>query len=306
MKRFVLRSTLPGLDEIGEAVLRKGGSALRAVLSSFFVAAGERSGVLFGPVSLLVAGLGSGARVYDGRARQPGLGAKRPRGFTDTETIPAAARVAIPGTLGALALACAYDQGTSLLSCVRPGVAAATRSGSGQRADMLELVASHGGATLSQAAVQRAWLGQFGPTAGGNSAVADLVPATNIDGSAASDAELSGLPWGQDEGDSAPGLGSGHALIAVDAQGQLVALAFRELPDDLLFEPYGMAVPLLAEPVRRGVSRYAPGSILPTPAALEVERDAGGALVRVTAYPRGRDGGSLIQLGRDPRTKSVG
>ncbi|MGC4065984.1 MAG: hypothetical protein QM784_15310 [Polyangiaceae bacterium] len=74
--------------EAADECLLAGGSAVAAVLCGFFAAAGAYSGVLLGPLSLLVAGVGSGARAFDGRLRQPGLGTKRPRGFRDEESHP--------------------------------------------------------------------------------------------------------------------------------------------------------------------------------------------------------------------------
>lgn len=305
MKRSHVSSTVPGLNDVGEEVLRKGGSALKATLTGFFVAAAERPGILFSPISVLVAGLGVGARVYDGRARQPGLGVKRPRGFVEGEAIPPASRVAIPGSVAALSIACAYDTGTTLLACVRPGVQAAKKSGAKERAELLELIGAHGASVLGQPAIKRAWLSQFGPAEGGNCSAADLGAPPDLDGPALLEGNNFRLPWEGDLPAEQFQQNVGHASIAIDAHGQLVALAFGDLADDMEFHPYGVNVPLSAEPVRRGVARFSPGSPLPSPGALEVERSAVGALIGVSAWPRGRQAGSVIRLGRDPETKSV-
>ena len=305
MKRYYVSSSVPGLDEVGDEVLRKGGSALKAVLTGFFVAAAERPGVLFSSVSLLVAGLGVGARVYDGRARQPGLGVKRPRGFVEGDVVPLTARVAVPASLAALSIACAYDTGTTLLACVRPGIQASKKLGEQGRADLLEMVGAHGASVLGQAAVKRAWLAQFGPAEGGNCSAADLAAPSGLDGPALAEGPFYRLPWEMDDVIEQFRPTVGHASVAVDAHGQLVALAFGELAEDVQLEPFSVYVPLLAEPVRRGVARFGPGSALPSTAALQVEKNAEGALIGVAAWPRGRQGASVIRLGRDPQSKTV-
>ncbi|HET9960276.1 MAG TPA: hypothetical protein VFQ61_37555, partial [Polyangiaceae bacterium] len=100
-----IRHAVAASDSIAEQAaterLAAGGSAVTAVLAGFFAVAGARPGVLLGPMSILVAGVGQGARAFDGRVRQPGLGAKRPRGILDGSEVPEAAQVAVPGALGA-------------------------------------------------------------------------------------------------------------------------------------------------------------------------------------------------------------
>ncbi|HSC89517.1 MAG TPA: hypothetical protein VLC09_19680 [Polyangiaceae bacterium] len=314
MKRGLVISTLPELDEVGEDVLRKGGTALRAVLTSFFVAAGQRPGLALAPLALLVAGVGSGVRVYDGRCRQPGLLQKRPRGFQPGESIPSAAYAAVPTAFGALALACAYDSGTTILSCSRPGMHAARAAGAAGRAELLEQAGSHGGGALNQSALRRALLGQFGPAEGGNLSPADLSPPSQLDGAAASAGAVSGLPWDAEldpgaAGSESPALaaaaGSAHGIVAIDANGQFVALGLRELTSASLIDGFETTMPLLGEPVMRGVSRVAPGAVLPLDLALEVERDPGGALIAISAKRLGASGGRELRLGRDPATKAV-
>lgn len=305
MRRSLFATTLPEAADSGDEVLRKGGSALKAVVTGFFVAAAHRPGCLFAPAGLLVAGLGTGVRSYDGRARQPGLGQKRPRGFTPGEVVPEAARTAVPFGVAALSLACAYDTGTSFLACARPGVQAAKAQGLDARAQLLELFGSHGAAALEQPALRRAFLGQFGPAEGGNWGPLDLnVPASELDRPARLDSTTARLDF-SDEGDVAVGLGSAHALVAVDGQGKMAALGFRELSLGAALEGFDVLVPLLGEPVLRGVSRFTPGSPLPLRLDLEAERDASGAWVGLRADGLGPDGDGSLRLGRDPATQSV-
>lgn len=307
MKRARIISTFPGAEAWGEEAFRKGGSALKAALTAFFVAAGERPGILFSQVSLIVAGLGVGVRVYDGRARQPGLDAKRPRGFIPGESIPIAAQVAVPSSIAALAVACAYDAGTTFLSCARPGVPAARRVGAEGRADLLELVATQGATVFNHPSLKRAWIGQFGPAEGGNIGPADLVVPSSLDAQISLTDATIGLPWGEVEEER--GLdkpwGTPHAIVAIDGQGQLVALAFHEQDDVVQFAPYEVTVPLLAEPVMRGVARRSPGQVIPSPVDLRVSRNEEGAWSSVSAWSSKSAEVPRLRLVRDPQSKQV-
>ena len=91
--RALARSNDPLCEAAAGEELAKGGSAVDAVLSGYFAAAGAYPGVLLGPVTLLIGGTGSGDRAFDGRVRQPGKNAKRPRGTLPGEEPPLAARV---------------------------------------------------------------------------------------------------------------------------------------------------------------------------------------------------------------------
>src|SRR5687768_2202438 len=126
----------PVADEAAQEYLLSGGSAVGAVLSGFFAAAGAHSGVLLAPVSLLIAGIGAGARAFDGRLRQPGRGTKRPRGFKATDPIPDAARVSVPTGVAAVLVAHAYDSGQKLGSIMKAGISRAERVGAEGRAGL--------------------------------------------------------------------------------------------------------------------------------------------------------------------------
>ena len=86
-------------------VLERGGNAVDALAAGLLAAAAESPGVLLGPLQVLAAGGGAGLLAVDGRARQPGLGVPRPRGFVAGAEVPPAARVAVPGFPFALAAA---------------------------------------------------------------------------------------------------------------------------------------------------------------------------------------------------------
>ena len=69
--RALAISNDPIAEEAALAQLSQGGSAVGAVLAGFFAAAGGYSGVLLSPLTVLVAGIGTGGRAFDGRLRQP-------------------------------------------------------------------------------------------------------------------------------------------------------------------------------------------------------------------------------------------
>src|SRR5690606_28735646 len=108
-------------EEAAQMALVEGATALGAALTGFFSAAGKMPGVLFGPVSLLVGSLGEEVFDYDGRDRQQSKEAKRPRGIEEGETIPSAAKAAVPGGVFAAAVACVLQPRSSQLSCERRG-----------------------------------------------------------------------------------------------------------------------------------------------------------------------------------------
>jgi hypothetical protein len=256
--------------EVASDVLIQGGSALRAALSGFFAAAAVAPGVLFGPTTLFIGGVGVGARVFDGRCRQPGLEGKRPRGFQAEEEVPLAARAAVPGSIGAAAVATAYHPGASLNACVRPAIALCKKAGSKERAALLELVAAHGSRALLQPSVRQAWLTQLGPVEGGMVQPKDLEARSDLDTAAVETGGVVSPPWAAER--DAEGLGTAQAVIAADANGLLVAMTFRNLPDRLRLNGFDVVVPLCARPVMRGVPRTAPGVALPAGADIKFSR----------------------------------
>ena len=80
-------ASAPEVEAAAEELLGKG-NAVDAVVAGVFAAAAISPGVLLGPVQILVGGAGAGLLAIDGRVRQPGIGAPRPRGFTTGDDIP--------------------------------------------------------------------------------------------------------------------------------------------------------------------------------------------------------------------------
>lgn len=310
-------ANLAGAEQAAQDFLREHGSAVGAVLSAFFAAAGEYSGVLLGPVSVLVAGVGIGVRAFDGRALQPGRGAKRPRGYRQHESIPDAARVAVPGAVAAVVVAHAYDGSQRLEAIVKAGVRRARRQRAAARAALLERVGSVGAAALTEATFVQALLRVAGPSQGGLITPADFTAVPTVDRKAIrqaiGDSMLLVPPWAAEAAQQVQGAepGAGHAVCAVDVRGVFAALCFRRAERGVAIEELELMAPLSAAPVRRGHVRVRPGHRLPAPAAIAVRSDPARVPIEVFAEPHAWCVDTTVvrrpplQLRRDPRSRQV-
>ncbi len=314
--RSAVISNDPVAEEAAQNFLMSGGgSAIGAVLCGFFAAAGAYAGVLLGPVTVLVGGVGSGARVFDGRMRQPGIGAKRPRGFTPEETIPDAARAAVPAGVAAALVAHAYDGRQGIASILKPGLSRAERSGADARADLLKRIRAAGAGALSEPAFVRAMLRVAGPAQGGLLTPSDFERLANLDQVATEqrfgDGAFFEAPWAQEMESVSPNLGIGFAVCAIDVRGTFAALCYRRVTDGLALDDIELEVPFLAVPVERGVTRVAPGAPLPAPAPIAIRCNASGVPVEVVAAPMAArldtalSARPLLSLSRDPETTAV-
>src|SRR5690606_25380959 len=225
---------------------------------------------LLSPLTILVGGVGVGGRAFDGRWRQPGSGVKRPRGFTEADNIPRAARVAVPCGIAAAAIACAYQTGTSMSSVVRPALALAKKAGAEGRLLALERIRQQGGHALKDPLFARPLLLLGGPSEGGVMSAEDLAPRTDLDVALVS-RELSGATyheasWASDPGPE-EGRGATRVVIAIDIHGGFAGVAYQSIEGPPL-EGLQVIAPIGATPVMRGVTRLRPGSALPMPAPL--------------------------------------
>ena len=93
--RAVAMASEGSAADAATAALAKG-NAVDAVVAGVFAAAATSPSVLLGPVQILLGGAGLGLRAVDGRVRQAGKGAPRPRGFTPEQGVAPAARVGVP------------------------------------------------------------------------------------------------------------------------------------------------------------------------------------------------------------------
>jgi gamma-glutamyltranspeptidase/glutathione hydrolase len=267
-------------------------SAVAAVVAGYFAAAGARSGVLLAPLTLLVAGVGVGGRAFDGRLRQPGLGAKRPRGLLPGARVSEAARVALPTTVAALSVALAYDRARTLTPLARFGVKAANEVGAARRAALLERVSRVGPGALAEARFVQPLLHVASAAEGGLLAPGDFAgpPDASVDAkiSRSQGGATLEAPWANDA--SSESASEGHAACAVDARGVFAALCYREITDGPAVDELELLLSLGAVPVRRGEPRVRPGERLPAPAPAAIRCDAALAPleVRVRREPNAR------------------
>jgi hypothetical protein len=308
-------SSDPIAESAAQHHLASGGSALGAVLSGFFAASGSHPGVLLGPISIVVAGIGAGGRAFDGRLRQPGLSGKRPRGLLKGEVIPESARVAAPASVAAAAVAYGYEPHGTLARVVRPGVEQAERVGARSRGRLLERICSVGALAMNEPAFTRPLLRVASPVCGGQVTLADLSRPGEIDHEVAErDSETCRVfepPWA--DGSATPelltALGRGQAICAVDVHGLFAALAFRQVESGVLVEELELLCPLVAEPTRRGEARLKPGTPLfaPAPIAVAVDRVRGPVEVFADARAVHLDASAAAPLSirRDPSTRLV-
>jgi gamma-glutamyltranspeptidase/glutathione hydrolase len=287
--------------EAAQAVLDAGGVAVDAVIAGFFGAAGAHPGVLLGPVVALVAGFGAGGRVFDGRAAQPGRGAPRPRGFVDEAAIPPGARVAVPRSIAMLMLLSGYRGKAPLAELARHGVAAAEGASAKARARLIRRVGAAGVLSLRASEVMRALLAAGGSVAGGALTEADIEEATPTEAEAEATAAGEGLTVytpGQEppgEGDE----GGAEAVLACDGRGTIAAIAYVPARRGVAVPDLELTLGLSAAPVRRGVTRVAPGTLLPAPAPVAIAVRTGGFAAAAALPGRASlDGAAVAELTR--------
>jgi hypothetical protein len=279
MRRSGVVSSDATAAEAADALLLAGASAIAAAAGGFFAAAGQRPGVLFGSLTLLLAALGTGSRAFDGRLRQPGRGTKRPRGYRGGDEIPPAAYVAAPAGVAALVVAMAYDEGHRLSPVLAPALKNAQRAGSEARAEVLRRIESMGARFLLDGAIARPLVAAGGPAEGGLLTTEDLEAPDGIDRDALTSrlgtTALVTAPWANDS--SVPNADVRlHTLVTMDARDRAVVLSYEETLRGVDVPELDVVLSRAAVPVLRGVSRQAPGSSLPlgVPAAMWIEGGA--------------------------------
>jgi hypothetical protein len=254
------------------------GNAVDAVIAGVLMAAAASPGVLLGPLQLLAGGAGAGLIAIDGRVRQPGLGAPRPRGFLAGEPIPEAARVGVPFLPAAAATAIASLGAGTMLRAAGPALALA-RSRSPERAALLEAVARRGALALAEEGPSGELRAVAGRAAHGLLTPEDLgqvLPAViRCEERSLGLSALLTVPWRDARDEESPDAGSVHVIAAADARG-LVAMACYEAPDEGVPVPaLGVLAPRSAAPVLRGKPRIAPGAARPAAAPIALRARKG-------------------------------
>ncbi len=288
--RALARSNDPVCEAAAGEELARGGSAIDAVLAGYFAAAGAYPGVLLGPVTLLLGGTGSGDRAFDGRVRQPGKNAKRPRGTLPGAEPPPASRVGVPCSVPALAVAVGYGAQATLGRLVQPGIALARERGAERRAGVLSRVGQVGALAFSEPELSRALVRAFGAPNGGLVTPADFARPEGLDVPAArretATAAALAAPWASQAENP---FVRGASVSAIDVNGMFMAAAFECQPEALYVEELELSAPMLAVPTLRGVPRVAPGSAIPAAAPIWISYDAASAPYELWAAPGARD-----------------
>lgn len=275
MSRGAAASTDVGASEAAREVLEAWGGTADALVAGWFALAGTHPEGLFAPIVALVAGPGAGARFFDGRALQPGLGLARPRGFNHGESIPDAALAAVPRSPFAMALLHSQRGRLPFGRLADAGVVRAKDAGADARAEMLKRVAAEGPTALQRERVQNALLAAAGPLARGTLTPEDLSSIRAEERPAVTDTieEATLVTPGPvaDLASQGPApTAKLHAISVVDAQGVAGCLvAWLEAPG-VLVPDLEVALPSCAAPVRRGVPRAKPGEVIAIPAPLAI------------------------------------
>lgn len=269
------------IEAAADELLGKG-NAVDAVVAGVFAACATTAGALLGPVQILVGGAGAGLLAIDGRVRQPGLGAPRPRGFQSTEEVPDAARVGVPWLPAALSVAVATMGSCTFGQVMGPAMALAKGT---PRHEVLSRILSRGPRGVEERPLAGELLAVAGRPNGGLLTAEDLASpqpavqkASRIalgDGRA-----LYTLPWTSIHEDRpvAPAhdieIGRARAVMAVDRNATFAIAIWDDASDGLSVPEVGLRAPFHAEPVRRGQTRVKPGDVRPAAAAIALVASA--------------------------------
>lgn len=273
MKSAIVASD-PVIAEQAGALLTTG--AVEAVVAGALVAAARDASVLFGPLQILIGGAGAGLLAVDGRVRQPGLGAARPRGFREEDEIPDAAYVGAPAFAAAVFAALALSGNDVTRATFAPALAAA-RVLSKARHELLDRVSRIGAFALAESSTAGEIVAAVGRIAGGLLTAQDLASAKatveKCAVSATGDREIACAPWSSDARAATSTI---HFVLAADARGRVAAASYEVSSDAVPLSAFDLAAPRHASPVLRGRERTRPGDALPACAPLAIFRTKAG------------------------------
>lgn len=287
MRRTVLAASESYLPD---AVSDVRGNAVDLVVAAVLAAAAHNPSVLLGPVQILVGGAGVGENAIDGRVRQPGKGADRPRGFTGEP--PRTARVGAPMLPAALFSALATF-GTATQSAVSGGAVAMARELSPERARVLDRLARLGPRGFLE--FTEALMAATGKMTGGLLTAEDLTLVPTIEACTRdADATLAFAPWSDEEAEA-----RSEIVTAIDGRGTVAIAAYETHELGVPIPELGLLAPGYAAPVRRGERRVTPGVPCGIPAAIALVGE-GGVVQGGVGFTQGRIVDVRATLARAP------
>jgi len=285
----------PEVEAAAEELFRRG-NAVDAAVAGVFAACALALGVLLGPVQILIGGGGVGLRALDGRVRQPGIGAPRPRGFQGDEEVPDAAKVGVPWLPATLSVAVATAGTATFAQVLAPALALAKGS---PRHEVLAKIAARGPRAVEERPLGAELLALCGRPAGGLLTSDDLssqrpevlaASRRSVDGAAR---VTVALPWANDDGGMpAPPAGqvvvaTARAVACVDRFGAFAIACWDEGIDGLTIADLGLRAPFFAEPVMRGATRVRPGDARPAAAPIALVGGESGPQLGFAAFGAG-------------------
>lgn len=272
------------------------GNAVDAVVFGVLAAAAAHPSVLLGPLQAIVGGAGLGLQAVDGRLRQPGKGAPRPRGFREGDVIPLAARIAVPLLPHALSsLASTYGTRTFGAACTHAGTHC-------DRGSALHKVFSTLSSRGPNGVLERNFFGALesvaGRMEGGILTREDLETAMPLvltpKPTRRGTSFVTGTPWDEPTAEH----GIIHMLLAADRNGGFAAAVFEVATTGMDIAELGLVAPLAAAPVLRGQTRAKPGEPIPSPAPVRIWGDAAPEGIFGTSHSEAL--AELEQIARDP------
>jgi hypothetical protein len=277
------------------------GRAVDAVVAGVLAIACKHGGALLGSGSFLLAGTGEGLLAIDGRARQPGLGAPRPRGFVDVGSVPQAARIATP-LLPAALVVTHNGRGERTLTQLANLAIASARSHGGvddERANSIAAFGREGAGVVRNGTLAEALIRTAARSLGGLLGPEDLEGArpevavgtqVDVDGR-----RWSLVPWAHrahnalvgsdadatsvDGGPDVSVIGETAVVAAVDMWGGFALASLSLVPGGAPLEGTGLYAPPLAIPVMRGVARTPAGVAIPSLAPIAASGPRGSAVI---------------------------
>jgi hypothetical protein len=267
-------SSLPVGHDAAQACLDAGGTAIDAALAGYFAISGAISWALLAPVTVAMAGSGTGLRFVDGRCRQPGKGIDKPVRYADDSKVPPAVRAAVPGSISAITIGAAPFARETTVALASYGIQVALKEGATARAELIERV----GQAKAWALLDRGFLAEMNERVprfeGALLGELDLaeVPADVIAGQPVAEGPFSmaKAPWADDPAMAGVEEGQRLFVLAADNWGGLAGVLIEGARHTVSLFGGEVDLPGLAVPLLKGVPRPKPGATLPMSAPLGI------------------------------------